>query len=227
MVTHLRWDLKQIFDMAVAEGKVKLNPAVLLFTPRSAAKAGRRSMGIGECGKLFEQLDLRERLIAKLAVIAGMRPGEIFALTWDDVGEMYVEVRRRVYEGVLDSPKSEKGCRRVALAKSVLIDLSAWKEFCADIRGFVFPSEAGTPLSKNNVWRRNMRLKLKRVGLEWCNFQVMRRTHATLMKGLNADPKLVSDQMGHTLDVNQNVYTQSSVEMRLPLVNTLDEAVLR
>jgi len=114
----------------------------------------------------------------------------------------------------------------VALAKSVLIDLSAWKEFCADIRGFVFPSEAGTPLSKNNVWRRNMRLKLKRVGLEWCNFQVMRRTHHA-DEGIERRPKLVSDQMGHTLDVNQNVYTQSSVEMRLPLVNTLDEAVLR
>src|SRR5580698_2164287 len=34
VVDHLRWDLKQIFDMAIAEGFVRLNPALLLFTPR-------------------------------------------------------------------------------------------------------------------------------------------------------------------------------------------------
>jgi len=49
--------------------------------------------------------------------------------------------------------------------------------------------------------------KLEGVGLAWANFQVMRRTHATLMKTLGADGKLVADQLGHTLDVNQNVYS--------------------
>jgi hypothetical protein len=33
VVDHLRWDMKQIFDMAVAEGQVVRNPALLLFTP--------------------------------------------------------------------------------------------------------------------------------------------------------------------------------------------------
>jgi integrase len=37
------------------------------------------------------------------------------------------------------------------------------------------------------------------------NFLVMRRTHATLMKALGVDGKLVADQLGHSLDVNQNV----------------------
>jgi len=46
------------------------------------------------------------------------------------------------------------------------------------------------------------------------------------MKRLKADPKLVADQMGHTPDVNQNVYTQSAVELRLPLVNELEKLVL-
>jgi hypothetical protein len=36
-VDHLRWDLKQILDMAVAEGYLRRNPAELLFTPRLAA----------------------------------------------------------------------------------------------------------------------------------------------------------------------------------------------
>ena len=71
-----------------------------------------------------------------------------------------------------------------------------------------------------------MRPALKKVALEWATFQVMRRTHATLMKALGADGKLVADQLGHTLDVNQNVYTQSPVESRLVIVNQLERRLL-
>ena len=63
---------------------------------------------------------------------------------------------------------------------------------------------------------------LAKVGLGWANFLVMRRTHSTLMKELGIDPKLVADQLGHTLDVNQNVYTQSPVELRQAALNQLE-----
>lgn len=68
----------------------------------------------------------------------------------------------------------------------------------------MFPSEnLRTPLSRDNVWRRSIQPKLAAVGLGWASFQVMRRTHSTLMNKLQVDPKLVADQLGHTLDVNQ------------------------
>jgi nitrate reductase alpha subunit len=44
VVDHLRWDLSQIIEMAVAEGHIRLNPARLLFTPREAKKPVRRAM---------------------------------------------------------------------------------------------------------------------------------------------------------------------------------------
>ena len=59
----------------------------------------------------------------------------------------------------------------------------------------------------------------------WANFQVMRRTHATLMNELGVSGKLVADQLGHSLDVNQNVYTQTPVENRLPAVNQLEKSL--
>ena len=174
-------------------------------------------------------LAVRERLIAKLAILAGMRPGEIFGLTWGRVGETYADVRQRVYRGLVDTPKTHHSERQAALAGGLLADLEAWRAVAVTTAhdAFVFPSERGTTLSKDNVWRRNMLPKLEALGLGWCNFQVMRRTHSSLMKALKADPKLVSDQMGHSLDVNQNVYTQSSVEMRLPLVNELESLLIQ
>src|SRR4029450_11608286 len=43
-VAHLRWDLKQIFDMAVSEGYMERNPAELLFIPKEATRAETRRM---------------------------------------------------------------------------------------------------------------------------------------------------------------------------------------
>jgi hypothetical protein len=37
----------------------------------------------------------------------------------------------------------------------------------------------------------------------------MKRPHLSLMNDLRVDPKIVADQLGHTLDVNQNIYAQS------------------
>jgi len=228
VVDHLRWDLKQIFDMAVAEGQVQRNPALLLFTPTNAAKPVRRAMNNQEVQLCFSVLGERERLIAQLAILAGMRPGEIFALTWGRLTSTYADIRQRVYRGALDTPKTDQSLRKAALSKGLIDEISRWRLYAVSAveDAWVFPSENMTPLSKDNCWRRSMHPKLNAVGLGWANFQVMRRTHATLMKALGVDGKLVADQLGHSLDVNQNVYTQSPVESRLDMVNNLEKSLL-
>jgi len=227
VVDHLRWDLKQIFDMAVAEGQVERNPALLLFTPKEAARPERRAMTIEEVQLCFSVLDKRERLIAKLAILAGLRPGEIFGLTWCRLTATYADIRQRVYRGTVDTPKTDQSLRKAALSEGVLADIREWRAVAVDTRdtAWVFPSERLTPLSRDNCWRRSMLPKLEKAGLAWANFQVMRRTHATLMKALGVDGKLVADQLGHSLDVNQNVYTQSPVESRLDMVNQLEKSL--
>ena len=59
MTDHLRWDLKQIFDMAVAEDLIRKNPAELLFTPAEAKRGPRLAMTIEEVKKCFVVLDPR------------------------------------------------------------------------------------------------------------------------------------------------------------------------
>ncbi len=56
MVDHMRWDLKQIFDMAVAEGYLRRNPALLLFTPRECRRPGTQVMTFEEVRRLFSAL---------------------------------------------------------------------------------------------------------------------------------------------------------------------------
>jgi integrase len=86
----------------------------------------------------------------------------------------------------------------------------------------VFPSERMKPLAKENVWQRSIVPKLEKAGLGSVNFQVMRRSHASLMSDLGIEVKFVANQLGHSLDVNQNIYTQSAVSKRQAAVNQLE-----
>jgi integrase len=184
-------------------------------------------MNMEEVQTMFSVLDERERLIAKLAVLGGMRPGEIFGLTWDRMTATHADIRQRVYRRRIDTPKTDNSKRKAALSQGLLIDLETWKATARSTASgaFVFPSERMTPLSKDNCWRRDMLPKLVEVGLGWANFLVMRRTHATLMKELGVDAKTVADQLGHEVDVDINIYTLTSVAVRQAAINRLESAL--
>jgi integrase len=228
VVDHLRWDLKQIFDMAVAEGFLARNPATLLYTPRECPRPKATVMTVEEVKLLFSALAVRERLIAALAVIAGMRPGEIFGLRWGRLDAEYADVRERVYRGDVDTPKTHRSVRFAALSDGLVAAVADWRGVSAftNPAAWVFPSEKiTTPVSRDNCWRRFFRRRLDKVGLGWVTFQVMRRTHSTLLKELDIDPHVRAEQMGHSVDVNENVYTRSSLERRRAAVNALEGAL--
>jgi len=46
------------------------------------------------------------------------------------------------------------------------------------------------------------------------------------MRDKNVDLKVVADQLGHTLDVNLNVYTQTSLERKIEAVESLEASLV-
>jgi integrase len=56
-------------------------------------------------------------------------------------------------------------------------------------------------------------------------YQVLRRSCSSLLNDLGVEGKIVADQLGHTLDVNQNVYTKVSTERQQNAVTLLDEVL--
>jgi integrase len=184
--------------MAVAEGYIKRNPAQLLFTPRDCPRLATRTMNMEEV-RLFSVLGARERVIAGLSILVGMRPGEIFGLKRRRLESEHVDAQQRLYRGDIDSPKSVHSVRWAALSDGLRIAIQEWLSLQIDTSpdAWVFPSERlKTPVRKDNCWRRHFAPQLKAVGLTWVNFHVMRKTHCSLMQELGADPKIRAEQMG-------------------------------
>ncbi len=176
-------------------------------------------------------LDLRERIVFRMAVFDGMRPGEILAIRLGSLGPSGVQIDQRVYRGNWDTPKGRKGkrtAREVALSPGTLAELDAWKHCLQDQSsgGLLFPTERGTALSRDNLWRRSLRPALEKVHLEWATFQVMRRTNASLSKKAKIDAKVAADQRGHGLGVSLEVYTMSDLEQKIEAVTRLESAVI-
>ncbi len=228
VVAHLRWFLRQILRMAVNEGHILRNPAELLFIPREAKRPEHTSMNLKEAQTCFVVVEPRERLILKFAILAGLRPGEIFGLKWGHLSGTHVNIVQRVYRGEIDTPKTTNSRRKAALSDGLLAEIELWRGVSLNTSAdaWVFPSETGkTPLSRDNVWRRRIGPQLESVGLGWVDFHVMRRTHSSLMNEIHDDPKLIADQLGHTVDVNQNVYTRASIARRKVAVDALENAL--
>ena len=135
VVAHLRWDLRQILRMAVSEGHILRNPAELLFIPREAKRPEHTAMSLEEVQKCFSVLEQRERLIVKFAILAGLRPGEIFGLKWGRHHRRPTSyIRQRVYRGEIDSPKTSNSVRKAALSAGLLAEIELWRGVSLDTK---------------------------------------------------------------------------------------------
>ncbi len=230
IVAHLRWDLRAIFKVALAEGYLERDPTAALYTPKEATVTPTRAMTGKEAEQFINVLGNRERVIAHLAIFTGMRPGEILGLQRRHVSADCREaiIEQRIYRGDVDTPKTISSRRTVAIPTKTATELREWMGLVGnDPEAWVFASEnAAMPIWKDNVWHRYMKPKLKAVGLVWANFQVLRRTHASLGHEVGVDPKVSADQRGHGIGVAIDVYTKAALTTRAEAAELLETAVL-
>jgi integrase len=127
---------------------------------------------------------------------SGVRPGEAYALEWADVdiAAMRVDVRRRVYAGRVDTPKSGRP-RRIALtpvARDALL--------CLPHRdGLVFRSKGGKRLSSPTAGR-YWRAVCERAGLDVelylaCKHRFVHHAYCEL----ELSPRAIAEQCGWRL----------------------------
>jgi integrase len=225
-VAHLRWDLRQVLRMAVNDGLLPRNPAELLHVPKGK-RGERTTLTTEQVRGILAMLPLRDSLILKLASIVGMRPGEILALQWQDINPDGLRITRGIYRGIIQTPKTHHSVRTAAISTSIREDLDAWLKVSPNTKpeDWIFPNEKGNkPLSHGNYWRRAIKPTLEKLKMTGVTFQALRRTCASTLNNLGIDGKLVADQLGHTLDVSQNVYTKTGIARQQEAITQLDKS---
>src|SRR5260370_9324456 len=131
-VDHLRWDLKQIFDLEVAKGIVPKKPVysgkMLLFVPKDCPEPKRLVMSADDVKRGISALELRERLVFKLVVLAGMRVSEVFGLRRGRIHGGHAEIVERVCRLYVDKPTTNKANLAAGMPKGAKQDC----ELCVD-----------------------------------------------------------------------------------------------
>lgn len=225
LVDHVHSQLQAIFGMALTDRLIPVNPVKGVVTPPCKQPNKKRVMTAAQLQQAQMCLPIRERLLLRLGTIEGLRPGEITGLQIEDLTNEGLQIRRRIYEGQVDIPKT--GERSVALTPGTRDLLEEWvKNYLLDTtaESWVFPSETRvTPIRYSNVLQDKIRPALAKIGLGWATFQVMRRTAATEQRKQAKDAKVAADQMGHSLRVQQNVYAQSSMKQKQRLMKRVGD----
>jgi integrase len=169
------------------------------------------STGVGTAPRLHPaELDMTETF----------RPSELFALRWRgfDMDARTLTVSQTAYKGKLrDFGKTKKSLRTVHLPQGLATELWLWKQECPDRspEAFIFPNARKRNGSKTNGFIRtdNYRARVlkklaAKLGLAKLNFQVLRRTMATLAQ-TKGGVKDVQGVLGHSkADTTVNVYMQ-------------------
>lgn len=148
-----------------------------------------------------------------MALLTGLRRGELFALRWRDVNERAgtLTVREAVYDGVFSTPKTEAGIRQLPLFSVARELIAAWKPRAvnreADAR--VFATGVGSSISPNNILRRPVFPACKTLGLPKATWLTFRRTYSSWSHDKGVPGKVVAQLMGHAnVNTTLNVYTQ-------------------
>ncbi len=161
-----------------------------------------------------------------LALMTGMREGELLGLKWKniDFDGSALEVRgslQRLKSGlVVAEPKTTKSRRRVGLTAAALTALRQHKIRQAEERlrvgaawqpsELVFTDQEGAPIDATKFLRNSFALLLKLAGLPRMRFHDLRHKAATFLLGRGIHPKIVSEMLGHsqiaiTLDLYSHV----------------------
>ena len=177
-----------------------------------------------------------------LAVMTGMREGELLALTWEmvdlDAGTLAVRATHRRMAGrfVVNQPKTAAGRRPLALPPIAVLALrqhrtrqhaerlqlgAAWSEN-EDV-ALVFPNRVGRRIAGDAFYHSYYLPILRRAGLPTIRFHDLRHTFGTLLLLLGVDPKIVSEMLGHSsVTITQNLYQHVMPEMQRDASNALE-----
>jgi len=210
--------LRRAFTLAVRLDLATVNPCSKLEPPRSTPKR-IDPPNADQIGSLFTAAEGSEfEAVFVLAAMTGLRQGELFALSWQDIDleRRSLTVQRSLEEVrgklALKEPKSAAGRRSVRLPQVAVDVLHEHRKrlLAAGKAGspWVFTDADGGFLRKSNFQRRVWDPLKKAAGLTGVRFHDLRHAHASMLLRQNTHVKIVQERLGHsTIKLTMDTYS--------------------
>jgi integrase len=191
-VMHARFYMKAIFEEAIDQDFLEKNPARKLILPKELRAVDKTTLTWDQLRLVLASVPLRDRILLTLDMTETFRPSELFALTWSgfDRDNRTLTVSQTAYRGKLRAyGKTRKSLRTVHLPDGLANELWLWKHECPDPSpyAFIFPNSrkrSGATrkgfIRTDNYRARVLKPLAQELGFNRLNFQVLRRTIATL-----------------------------------------------
>jgi integrase len=221
LVKHVRIFLRSIFTEATEQDYVRKSPARLLRVPvlKHVEKPYLTREQVQRLLRVAQSLD---RVLLRLLLVTALRPSELFALRWRsfDPKRKLLKIEESIYRGKIraytktTNPDSRRELTVVFLPDVIVHDLVEWerifpwrKDLCP-----IFSDSDGGYWWKENYQQRILNPLAQAAGIPKVNFQILRRSTATLAQNLGS-PKDIAAILRHRKpDTAALHYTQQQDE---------------
>jgi integrase len=160
-VHGMRTALSKVLQAAVDWNFIEINPARGIRIGDRGPKTERLYLNSSEVLRLLTALPEPCHMIVLVAVLTGMRIGEILALRWKylDLLRGSIQIRETVSEGQFGSPKTRSSRRDVPMSDRVrkAFEVQRAQSRQTGPEDLVFATRKQTPLNPKNLLRRVLR----------------------------------------------------------------------
>jgi len=179
-------------------------------------------LNIEEVSGLLQLLREPARTAAFLAVMTGLRVGELLALKWSDIDfeKGQVSVTRSIVLQRVGDCKTEASRKPVPLDSRLAEALYNWRSISPYPRpdDWVFASphcNGSLPYWPSAFFRAHILPAANVLGIEDIGWHTFRRTYATLLKANGEDVKTVQELLRHANSlVTMNLYAQAVTQTK-------------
>lgn len=215
-VRDLRAHLSGLLTIAEELGWIANNPAKgpIRLLPAVQARIPVRQKVVltpEEWRLLVEALRQPYSPVVTLAVLTGLRRGELAALRWNDILSDKVVVDEAIYCGTLGTPKGHLPRRIRRMGEKVYSAIQQWRTMApyTEPSDFLFGIQNNTPIDLHNALAREIRPARRRIGIPVISWHDLRRTYTTWGRQAGVSPEVMRDQFGHaSIETTLGIYSQ-------------------
>ncbi len=214
-VRNLRNVLSRILRTAIEWSYLEENPVAKVKLPPKPLQAPAQFLLPQQVQQLLVEIPEPYRSMVLLAVLTGLRRGELFALRWGavDLDRGVLQVRESVYNGQFSTPKTHSSVRQIPLSSPVVALLRKLQPAKRDPHDLVFASRRGTSLRPENILKREIHPACDRLNMPRVGWHTFRHTHATLLHELGESVKTAQAILGHSdIETTLQIYTHAVPE---------------